>query len=151
MMKILLLNGVNMNMLGKRDPSLYGSDTLATLEQKVQQFAKTLGAEVVCAQSNIEGELVNILQQTDCDAVVLNAGAYSHYSYALRDCIECIGIPVIEVHMSNIYARETFRHTDVLADVCVANFVGRGIQGYFDAVEFLVNNHTTLQFIMDNL
>ena len=143
-MKILLLNGVNMNMLGKRDPSLYGSDTLATLEQKVQQFAKTLGAEVVCAQSNIEGELVNILQQTDCDAVVLNAGAYSHYSYALRDCIECIGIPVIQVHMSNIYARETFRHTDVLADVCVANFVGRGIQGYFDAVEFLVNNHTTL-------
>jgi len=143
-MKILLLNGVNMNMLGKRDPSLYGSDTLATLEQKVQQFAKTLGAEVVCAQSNIEGELVNILQQTDCDAVVLNAGAYSHYSYALRDCIECIGIPVVEVHMSNIYARETFRHTDVLADVCVANFVGRGIQGYFDAVEFLVNNHTTL-------
>ena len=138
-MKILLLNGVNMNMLGKRDPSLYGSDTLATLEQKVQQFAKTLGAEVVCAQSNIEGELVNILQQTDCDAVVLNAGAYSHYSYALRDCIECIGIPVIQVHMSNIYARETFRHTDVLADVCVANFVGRGIQGYFDAVEFLVN------------
>jgi len=150
-MKILLLNGVNMNMLGKRDPSLYGSDTLATLEQKVQQFAQTLGAEVVCAQSNIEGELVNILQQTDCDAVVLNAGAYSHYSYALRDCIECIGIPVVEVHMSNIYARETFRHTDVLADVCVANFVGRGIQGYFDAVEFLVNNHTTLQFIMDNL
>ena len=143
-MKILLLNGVNMNMLGKRDPSLYGSDTLATLEQKVQQFAQTLGAEVVCAQSNIEGELVNILQQTDCDAVVLNAGAYSHYSYALRDCIECIGIPVIEVHMSNIYAREPFRHTDVLADVCVANFVGRGIQGYFDAVEFLVNNHTTL-------
>ena len=143
-MKILLLNGVNMNMLGKRDPSLYGSDTLATLEQKVQQFAKTLGSEVVCAQSNIEGELVNILQQTDCDAVVLNAGAYSHYSYALRDCIECIGIPVIQVHMSNIYARETFRHTDVLADVCVANFVGRGIQGYFDAVEFLVNNHTTL-------
>ena len=143
-MKILLLNGVNMNMLGKRNPSLYGSDTLATLEQKVQQFAKTLGAEVVCAQSNIEGELVNILQQTDCDAVVLNAGAYSHYSYALRDCIECIGIPVIQVHMSNIYARETFRHTDVLADVCVANFVGRGIQGYFDAVEFLVNNHTTL-------
>ena len=143
-MKILLLNGVNMNMLGKRDPSLYGSDTLATLEQKVQQFAKTLGAEVVCAQSNIEGELVNILQQTDCDAVVLNAGAYSHYSYALRDCIECINIPVVDVHMSNIYARETFRHTDVLADVCVANFVGRGIQGYFDAVEFIVNNHTTL-------
>lgn len=133
-----------MNMLGKRDHTLYGSDTLATLEQKVQQFAQNIGVEVVCAQSNIEGELVNILQQTDCDAVVLNAGAYSHYSYALRDCIECIGIPVVEVHMSNIYARESFRHTDVLADVCVANFVGRGIQGYFDAVEFLANNHSTI-------
>ena len=149
-MKILLLNGVNMNMLGKRDHTLYGSDTLATLEQKVQTYAQTLGADVVCAQSNIEGELVNILQQTDCDAVVLNAGAYSHYSYALRDCIECIGIPVVEVHMSNIYARESFRHTDVLAPVCVANFVGQGIKSYFDAVEFLVNHHDTLQLLLNN-
>ncbi len=150
-MKILLLNGVNMNMLGKRDHTLYGSDTLETLQNKVVSYGQTLGVEIVCAQSNIEGELVNILQQTDCDAVVLNAGAYAHYSYALRDCIECINIPVVDVHMSNIYARETFRHTDVLADVCVANFVGRGIQGYFDAVEFLANNHTTLQFVLDNL
>lgn len=148
-MKILLLNGVNMNMLGKRDHSLYGADTLPMLEKKVQDFAKTLGAEVVCAQSNIEGELVNILQQTDCDAVVFNAGAYAHYSYALRDCIECIGIPVAEVHMSNIYARESFRHTDVLAGVCVVNFVGKGIQSYFDAVEFLVKNNGTLNLLFE--
>ena len=149
-MKILLLNGVNMNMLGKRDNTLYGSDTLATLEQKVQDFAKSLGAELVCAQSNIEGELVNILQQTDCDAVVFNAGAYAHYSYALRDCIECINIPVVNVHMSNIYARESFRHTDVLASVCSANFVGQGIQSYFDAVEFLVKNDSVLNLLFTN-
>ena len=148
-MKILLLNGVNMNMLGKRDHSLYGADTLPELEKKVQQYAESLGATIVCAQSNIEGELVNILQQTDCDAVVLNAGAYAHYSYALRDCIECIDIPVVNVHMSNIYARESFRHTDVLAGVCAGNFVGNGIKSYFDAVQFLVENSGTLKLLFD--
>ena len=145
-MRILIINGVNLNMLGYREPEQYGSITLKELEKELHAYSFHLGIDIETFQSNIEGELVNILQQTDCDAVVLNAGAYSHYSYALRDCIECINIPVVDVHMSNIYARETFRHTDVLADVCVANFVGRGIQGYFDAVEFLVNNHTTLQF-----
>lgn len=129
-----------MNMLGKRDHTLYGSDTLPMLEQKVQTYAQTLGAEVICAQSNIEGELVNILQQTTCDAVVFNAGAYSHYSYALRDCIECISVPVVEVHMSDIYQREPFRHVDVLADVCQKTFFGKGIQSYFDAIDFIVNN-----------
>ena len=101
-MKILLLNGVNMNMLGKRNPDYYGADTLAELERKVIAYAKERGVNVVCAQSNCEGKLVDMLQQADCDAVVFNAGAYSHYSYALRDCIECITIPVIEVHMSDI-------------------------------------------------
>lgn len=149
-MKILLLNGVNMNMLGKRDHTLYGSDTLATLEQKVQAHAQSLGCQLVCAQSNIEGELVNILQQTDCDAVVFNAGAYAHYSYALRDCIECLDIPVVNVHMSNIYARESFRHTDVLASVCTANFVGQGIQSYFDAVDFLAQNADTINLLFKN-
>lgn len=139
-MKILLLNGVNMNMLGKRDQTLYGSDTLPMLEQKVQAYAQKLGADVICAQSNIEGELVNVLQQTTCDAVVFNAGAYSHYSYALRDCIECISVPVVEVHMSDIYKREPFRHVDVLADVCKKTFLGKGIQSYFDAINFIVNN-----------
>lgn len=139
-MKILLLNGVNMNMLGKRDQTLYGSDTLPMLEQKVQAYAQKLGADVICAQSNVEGELVNVLQQTTCDAVVFNAGAYSHYSYALRDCIECISVPVVEVHMSDIYKREPFRHVDVLADVCKKTFLGKGIQSYFDAINFIVNN-----------
>ena len=135
-MKILLLNGVNLNMLGKRDSSYYGTDTLAQLEEKLSKYAVGLGVTLICAQSNIEGELVNILQQTDCDAVVFNAGAYSHYSYALRDCIECISLPVAEVHMSNIYEREDFRHNDVLADVCVARFYGKGINSYMEAIEY---------------
>ena len=139
-MKILLLNGVNLNMLGVRDSRYYGTDTLAELEQKVTDYAKELGIEVVCKQSNVEGELVNILQQTDCDAVIFNAGAYSHYSYALRDCIECIPTPVVEVHMSNIYEREPFRHVDVLAEVCSKQFYGKGVQSYLDALDYLANN-----------
>lgn len=139
-MKILLLNGVNLNMLGKRDSRYYGTDTLAELEQKVIRYAAAKGVDVICKQSNIEGELVNILQQTDSDGVIFNAGAYSHYSYALRDCIECVALPVVEVHMSNVYEREAFRHVDVLEDVCVARFYGKGVQSYFDAVDHLVKS-----------
>lgn len=137
-MKILLLNGVNMNMLGKRKTEFYGSDTLAELESKVTAYGKTLGVTVVCAQNNEEGRLVNILQQAHCDAVIFNAGAYSHYSYALRDCIECIDTPVVEVHMSDIYQRENFRHTDVLQDVCASRFYGNGITSYYEAVDYVV-------------
>ncbi len=137
-MKILLLNGVNMNMLGQRDHNLYGSDTLSQLEQKVADYAHALGAELECKQSNCEGTLVDILQQTNADGIIINAGAYSHYSLAIRDCIECINKVVAEVHMSDIYQREEFRHVDVLKDVCDGYFVGRGIRSYFDAVEFIV-------------
>ena len=138
-MKILLLNGVNMNMLGKRNPAYYGDDTLVELERKVTEYAKQRGADVICKQSNIEGELVNILQQTDCQAVVFNAGAYSHYSYALRDCIECINVPVIEVHMSDINNREEFRKIDVLRDIAAGYYYGKGIQSYFDAIDCVIN------------
>ncbi len=138
-MKILLLNGVNMNMLGKRDSKHYGTDTLAELEKKVTAYAKSKGVNVVCAQSNCEGKLVNMLQQADCDAVIFNAGAYSHYSYALRDCIECIGIPVVVVHMSDIYNREDFRKVDVLKDVSSGYCYGKGTQSYLDAVDCAIN------------
>lgn len=138
-MRILLLNGVNMNMLGRRNPDYYGTLTLAELEQKVVSYAKERGASVVCAQNNCEGQLVDILQQADCDAIILNAGAYSHYSYALRDCIECIAVPVVEVHMSDIYNRDDFRKTDVLKDVCAGYCYGKGLQSYLDAVDCAVN------------
>lgn len=137
-MKVLLLNGVNLNMLGKRNPEYYGTETLVELESKVKIYGKTLNVTVVCAQNNQEGQLVDILQQTDCDAVIFNAGAYSHYSYALRDCIECIDVPVVEVHLSDIYKREDFRHTDVLRDVCAACFFGKGIVSYYEALDYIV-------------
>ncbi len=137
-MKLLILNGVNMNMLGKRDRNLYGSETLAQLEAKIVAYAATKGVQTECRQSNCEGVLVDILQQTDADGVVLNAAAYSHYSIALRDCVECMNIPVAEVHMTDISKRESFRHNDVLKDVCKGYFVGKGLQSYLDAVDFLV-------------
>lgn len=137
-MKILLLSGPNLNMLGRRDPVLYGTDTLQQLQKKVSAYAAERGATVSCRHSNCEGELIDILQQTNCDAVIFNAGAYSHYSYALRDCIECIGLPVVEVHLTDINAREEFRRTDVLAEVCAARFMGKGVQSYFEAVDYLV-------------
>lgn len=136
-MKILLLNGVNLNMLGKRDSRYYGTVTLNELQQQVCDYAQGLDIAVECKHSNIEGELVNILQQTDAIAVIFNAGAYSHYSYALRDCIECLSVPVVEVHLSNIYEREEFRHVDVIADVCAARFYGKGVQSYLDAVDYI--------------
>lgn len=139
-MKILLLNGVNLNMLGRRDPRFYGTITLPELEFVVEEYAEKYDIDVVCKQSNYEGELVEILQKTECDGVIFNAGAYSHYSYALRDCIECLDVPVVETHLSDIYKREEFRHTDVLADVCVARFYGKGVQSYFDAVDYIAKN-----------
>lgn len=137
-MKLLVLNGVNLNMLGRRDPKYYGNITLAELEQVVANYAADFGLTAECRQSNCEGELVNILQQTDAEGVIFNAGAYSHYSYALRDCIECLGLPVVEVHLSDVSLREEFRHVDVLADVCAARFMGKGVQSYLDAVNYFV-------------
>lgn len=139
-MKILLLSGVNLNMLGRRDPKFYGTVTLPELELAVKEYAEKYDIDVVCKQSNYEGELVEILQKTECDGVIFNAGAYSHYSYALRDCIECLDMPVVETHLSDIYSREKFRHTDVLADVCAARFYGNGVQSYFNAVDYIAKN-----------
>ncbi len=136
-MKILVINGANLNMLGRRDPRHYGDFTLSELEKTVKDYADGKNVAVKFFQSNHEGDLVDKLQQSDCDAVILNAGAYSHYSYALRDCIECLGKPVAEVHLSDIYARESFRHNDVLAEVCARVICGKGIDGYLEALDFL--------------
>ena len=138
-MKILVLNGVNLDMLGKRDPQVYGSMTLAQLNCNVKAYANKLGANVVCKQSNCEGKLVDILHRTKCDGVLFNPGAYTHYSYALRDAIECMSIPVVEVHLSNIMEREDFRKIDVLEDVVAAKFYGNKTLSYFDGISFLVD------------
>ncbi|MHA3904277.1 type II 3-dehydroquinate dehydratase [Castellaniella sp. WN] len=132
-MNILVLHGINLNMFGQRDPAQYGSVTLAQIDAHLQALGRELGAKVACFQTNHEGELVERIHQahTDgTDAVLINAGAWTHYSYGIRDAIAILRIPVIEVHMSNIHAREAFRHESVLAPVVRGQICGFGADSY---------------------
>lgn len=139
MKKILVLNGPNLNMLGIREPGVYGSDTLDGINSKIKTYAQTLGMECDFYQSNCEGELVSKIHSlmTDYDGCVFNAGAYTHYSYAIRDAISSVNKPVIEVHMSNVHAREEFRHTSVISAVCKGTIAGLGKNSYILAVAAL--------------
>jgi 3-dehydroquinate dehydratase-2 len=139
-MKILFLNGPNLNLLGTREPAVYGTDTLADIEAKVRKHAAKLGVEIEFRQSNVEGELVNWIQQAkgQSDCIVLNAGGYTHTSVAIRDAISAIGVPTIEVHLSNVQAREEFRHTSVIAPVCKGVIAGFGLNSYILALEATV-------------
>jgi len=130
-MKILVLHGPNLNLLGTREPSIYGTTTPDTINERLQTLGDDLAVEVQTLQSNHEGALIDALHATDCDVVLLNAGALTHYSYALRDAIAAIQKPVIEVHLSNIHARpEAWRHHSVIADVCVGSISGFGATSY---------------------
>ena len=140
-MKILFLNGPNLNLLGKREPNIYGHATLADIEAKVRERAKTLGIEVGFRQSNLEGELVGWIQEAkgNCDVIVLNAAAYTHTSIALRDAIAAVGVPTIEVHLSNIHGREEFRQKSLIAPVCCGQISGFGQKSYLLALEASVD------------
>ena len=140
-MKILFLNGPNLNLLGQREPEVYGHTTLAQIEAQVRERAAQLGAEVQFRQSNLEGELVTWIQQAkgEFDGIVLNAAAYTHTSIALRDAISSIGIPTIEIHLSNVHAREDFRHRSLIAPVCHGQITGFGPLSYILALEASVN------------
>lgn len=140
-MKILFLNGPNLNLLGQREPTVYGRTTLAEIEAMVRERATRLGAEVAFRQSNLEGELVAWIQQArgEFDVVVLNAAAYTHTSIALRDAIAATGVPVIEIHLSNVHAREEFRHKSLIAPVCRGQILGFGPHSYVLAVEASLN------------
>lgn len=130
--RVLVLNGPNLNMLGTREPQTYGSQTLADIEEMAVSDGKALGLDVTCRQSNIEGELVTWIQQAmgTFDAIVLNPGAYSHTSIAIHDAIRAVGLPVVEVHLSNIHAREAFRHHSYVSPVALGVICGLGATGY---------------------
>ena len=140
-MKILFLNGPNLNLLGQREPEVYGRTTLKDIEAKVRERAAKVGAEIDFKQSNLEGEIVAWIQQAkgNCDVIVLNAAAYTHTSIALRDAIVAVGIPTIEIHLSNIHAREEFRHKSLIAPVCKGQISGFGANSYVLAVEAAVS------------
>src|SRR2546427_4092 len=136
-MRILVLNGINLNALGSREPGIYGSVTLAEIESRLQDRAKELGVDVAFFQTNLEGELVNYLQREapGCDGILINPGAWTHYSIGLRDALSAAAKPFVEVHLSNIYAREPFRHSSLLADIARGQVSGLGWRSYLAGLD----------------
>lgn len=131
-MKILVLNGPNLNLLGEREPNIYGGETLKSINDEIDEMGRKLGYEMTFFQSNSEGGLIDRLHEArlDCAGVILNAGAYTHYSYALRDAISAVRIPVVEVHLSNVNNRDDFRKNSVIAPVCIGSIAGFGKYSY---------------------
>ena len=140
-MRIEVLNGVNLNLLGRRDPSTYGGLTISELETQIYAWASELGCTVRCRQTNHEGEYVSWCHDALdwADGLVVNPAAWTHYSYAIRDALEILTVPVVEVHLSDLDQREEWRRTSVIADLVAARFAGKGQDGYREALDFLVS------------
>lgn len=146
MTSVLVINGPNLNLLGKREPGIYGHEALADIEKRLVEQGKAAEIEVTCFQSNAEHELINHVHAAMDEGIthiIINAGAYTHTSIALRDALVASAIPFTEVHISNIYAREKFRHHSYLSDVATNVIVGKGAKGYEMALDAVINNLTT--------
>jgi 3-dehydroquinate dehydratase II len=139
MAKIIVIHGPNLNMLGTREPSIYGHETLNDINRSIELEGKNIGVEITAFQSNYEGAIIDEIQKAlgVYQGIIINPGAYTHYSIAIRDAIKSVGIPTIEVHLSNIHAREEFRHKSVIAPVTVGQIVGLGSKGYILALHGL--------------
>jgi 3-dehydroquinate dehydratase-2 len=137
--RITVLHGVNLDQLGVRDPAVYGSQTLTELEVRIKHWAREFGFETTFDQTNHEGEFCELLHETrtTADGLVLNPGAWTHYSYAIRDALEVTGLPAVEVHISNIEGREAWRRNSVIRDVVIGHVQGKGADGYREALEML--------------
>jgi len=136
-MKVLMLHGINHNMFGKRDPKQYGTTTLAEIDEKLREVGRALGVEIESFQTNHEGEMVERIHQAyfdQVDAVLINAGAWTHYSYGIRDALAILTCPIVELHMSNIHAREEFRHHSVFAEIVQGQISGFGVDSYLIAL-----------------
>lgn len=142
-MKIFVIQGPNLNLLGERETSIYGEESLEALHNRLVHYGKEKDMDVTVFQSNHEGAIIDAIHQarSEYDGIILNAGAYTHYSYAIRDAIAAVSIPVVEVHISNIYAREHFRHQSVLAQVVHGQITGLGSFGYIAAINFFKDYH----------
>ena len=140
-MQVVVLNGANLNALAARDPALYGGLAYSELENRIYRWAKELGCSVRCVQTNHEGEFIDTCHQARswADGVVVNPGAWTHYSYAIRDALELFTVPVVEVHLSDIGAREEWRRVSVIEDVVDHRVIGRGPDGYQEALVFLAH------------
>jgi len=138
-MRILVINGPNLNLLGEREPGVYGAGTYAELTAGITAFSKEIGVLADCVQHNGEGEIIGCLHAAkgEYDGVVINPGAYTHYSYAIRDAIAAVGLPAVEVHISNVAKREDFRRVSVTAPVCLGQISGLGFYGYHAAIRYL--------------
>ena len=138
-MQVLVLNGPNLDQLSRRDPAVYGGLSLNELERRIYEWASGLSISARCRQTNSEGEYIDWIHQAydDVDAVIVNPGAWSHYSYGIRDALELLEVPVVEVHLSNIEEREDWRRHSVISDVAAHRVIGKGPDGYREALEFL--------------
>jgi 3-dehydroquinate dehydratase-2 len=140
--RVLVLNGVNLNVLGRRDPELYGGVSIAELESRIYDWGRELELTVQCRQTNSEGEFIKWIHDAydNNDGVIVNPGAWSHYAWSIHDALEMLSIPIVEVHLSNIEEREEWRRTSVIADLVAARFAGQGPDGYRQALQYLKEN-----------